>query len=336
MKSRLFTSFGRAALIGAVAMAAGLFGGEAQALDKVKFGTDWIAEAEHGGFYQAKALGIYEKYGLDVEIVPGGPQVNNPQLVATGALDLASLSSAYLPIIYTKEGIPVIAVAAFYQKNPTILMAHKEAGLKSLGDMKGKPIMVSSYAQDSYWPWLRSNFGFTDDQMRPYTFNQGPFLADKSAIEQGYVSSEPYTVELEGAHPQVFLLADNGFNDYASILSARKDMIEKKPDVIERFIKASVEGWISFLTQDPSKAYALIQKDNPDMKLEVMKRARELMIQYGIVDSGDTKKLGIGAMTDEKWAAIFKQMQASGLAKDGMDPKSAYTLQFVDKGFGVK
>lgn len=337
MKSGLLASLGRGALLGAMmTMTTGLLTGEAQALDKVKFGTDWVAQAEHGGFYQAKAMGIYEKFGLDVEIVPGGPQVNNPQLVATGVLDLASLSSGYQPIIYTGEGVPVIAVASFYQKNPNILMAHEESGIKSLADMKGKPIMVSPYAQDSYWPWLRNNYGFTDDQMRPYTFNQAPFLADKNAIEQGYVSSEPYIVELEGAHPKVFLLADNGYKDYASVLAARKDMIEKKRDVIQRFINASIEGWASFLNDDPSKAYALIQKDNPEMKLEVMQNARKLMIEYGIVDSGDAKTLGIGAMTDKGWAAIYKQMQETGLAKDGMDYKTAYDLSFVNKGHGVK
>lgn len=336
MKSGLFASLRRGALLGVAMMTAGLAAGEAQALDKVKFGTDWVAQAEHGGFYQAKAMGIYEKYGLDVEIVPGGPQVNNPQLVATGVLDLASLSSGYQPIIYTKEGVPVIGIAAFYQKNPNILMAHEESGIKSLAEMKGKPIMVSPYAQDSYWPWLRKKYGFTDDQMRPYTFNQAPFLADKNAIEQGYVSSEPYIVELEGAHPKVFLLADNGYKDYASVLAARKDMIEKKRDIIQRFVNASIEGWVSFLKDDPSKAYALIQKDNPEMKLEVMQNARKLMIEYGIVDSGDAKTLGVGAMTDEGWAAIYKQMEATGLAKEGMDYKTAYDLSFVNKGLGVK
>ncbi len=319
-------------VLGAVAMGLST---AAFALDKLTFGTDWVAEGEHGGYYQAKAAGIYEKYGLDVTIVPGGPQVNNPQLVASGTVD-AVLLTALQEIRFAKEGVPLVGVAAIYQKNPQIFMAHKSQGFKSLADLKDHPIMVSSFARDAYWPWMKMKFGYTDEQIRPYTFNLGPFLHDPTVIQQGYITNEPFTAEKEGSDPQSFLFADEGYKDYAHLISVRKDTLEKRRDVIQRFINATIEGWQQFLDGDPSKAFALIQQANPEMKMESLVHSREALKEHGIVESGDAKTLGIGAMTDERWKQLFDEMVKAGMYPADVDYKSAYDLSLINKKFGLK
>lgn len=321
-----------AATVGVVAAASS---NAAFALDKLTFGTDWVAEGEHGGYYEAKAAGIYEKYGLDVTIVPGGPQVNNPQLVASGTVD-AVLLTALQAIRFAKEGVPLVGIAAMYQKNPQIFMAHKSQGFKSLADLKGHPIMVSSFARDAYWPWMKMKFGYTDDQIRPYTFNLAPFLHDATVIQQGYVTNEPFTAEKAGSDPQVFLFADEGYKDYAHLISVRRDTLEKRRDVLQRFINASIEGWQQFLHGDPSKAFELIRQANPEMTLESLAHSREALVQHGIVESGDALTLGIGAMTDARWKQLFDEMVKAGMYPADVSYKAAYDLSLVDKKWGMK
>ena len=322
-------------LVAGIGFAASFAANPAWALDKVSFGTDWFAEGEHGGYYEAKAAGIYEKYGLDVTIVPGGPQINNPQLVASGTADIALLT-ALQAIRFAKEGVPLVGVAAMFQKNPQIFMAHKSQGFKSLADLKGHPIMVSAFARDAYWPWMKLKFGYTDEQMRPYVFNLAPFLHDPTVIQQGYVTSEPFTAAAQGSDPQVFLFADEGYKDYAHLVSVRRDMIEQRRDILQRFINASIEGWAEFLDGDPGKAFAAIRQANPDMTMENLEHSRQALKDYGIVDSGDAKTLGIGAMTGERWKSLFDEMVQAGMYTADVDYKKSYDLSFVDKKFGLK
>jgi len=307
----------------------------AEALDKVSVGTDWLPDAERGGYYEAKATGIYEKHGLDVTIVAGGPSVNNPQLLATGQLDAAVISSAIQEMDYAKTGVPIVAVAAIYQKNPQILMAHKSQGFKSLADLKGRPIMISALARDSYWAWLKAAYGYTDDQIRPYTFNMAPFLHDPTAIQQGYATYEPHSAEQSGADPQVFLLADSGYQDYAALLSFPKQTIEKNPSLVQRFVDATIEGWYAFLYGDAAPGIGLIKKSNPEINDDNIANSRKVLVADGIIDSGDAKNLGIGAMTDQRWAALFDQMSKAGVLPAGDYWKSAYTLSFTDKKVGM-
>jgi len=267
--------------------------------------------------------------------VPGGPQVNNPQLVAAGSVDMALLT-ALQAIRFAKENVPLVGVAAMYQKNPQIFMAHKSQGFKSLADLKGHPIMVSSFARDAFWPWMKMRFGYTDEQMRPYVFNLAPFLHDATVIQQGYVTNEPFTAEAQGSDPQVFLFADSGYQDYAHLVSVRRDMIEKRRDIVQRFIDASIEGWYSYLNGDPSKAFDLIRQANPEMKPEGLQHSRDALKEYGIVDSGDAKTLGIGAMTEERWKSLFDEMVQAGLYPPDVDVKKAYDLSFVGKKVGMK
>jgi NitT/TauT family transport system substrate-binding protein len=290
----------------------------------VKFATDWRAQAEQGGFYQALATGEYAKRGLDVTIVQGGAGVNVPQLMAAKSVDFGMGSNSFIVLNLAQEKAPVRAVAAFMQKDPQVLIAHPDTGVNSIADMKGRPILLGDASITAFWVWLKAKYGFTDDQVRKYTFNNGPFLADKRAIQQGYLSSEPYTIEQQaGFKPAVFLLADEGYPGYAAMVLAHNDMISKDPKTVQAFVEASAAGWQSYLHGDPRPGDALILKDNPEMTQALLDQAREKMRQYDI--TGDGK----GAMTDARWAEFFKVASDQGVYPKDLDVRSAYTLEFL-------
>ncbi|HTZ77205.1 MAG TPA: ABC transporter substrate-binding protein [Stellaceae bacterium] len=318
----------------ALAVLAGL-ATPAMALDKVSFGTDWKAEAEHGGYYQAIATGIYAKYGLEVTLRQGGPQVNHAQMLAAGRLDFDEEPNGFIPLNFVKESVPMVVVAALFQKDPQVLIAHAGVGNDSLAALKGKPIMIGSDTRVGSWLFLKSKFGYSDDQIRPYNFNIAPFLADKNAVQQGYLTSEPLLIEKAGVKPVVFLLADQGYSSYASVIATSRKLMQEKPDLVQRFVNASIEGWYSYLYGDPAPANALIKKDNPEETDELLSYAIAKIKEYGIVDSGDSLKLGIGAMTDARWKNFFEVMSKQGLYDPKLDYTKAFTTQFVNKRVGI-
>jgi NitT/TauT family transport system substrate-binding protein len=307
----------------------------AHAADKVTFGLDWVAEPEYGGYYQALATGIYEKYGLDVSIVEGGPQVNNAQLLVGGRLTFDITSNSFLALNFVQEGIPYVVVAAGFQKDPDILMAHSGVGNDSFEDLKGKPIAVSSGTRASWWLYLKAKYGFSDSQLKSYSFSLAPFFTDPQAIQEAYVTSEPYLVEQQtGEKPVVLMISDAGFNGYASLIATSEKLVKTDPDLVQRFVNASIAGWYSFLYGDPAPAFAAILKANPDMSPGLLHYGYAELKERGILVSGDATRLGIGAMTDARWQSFFDQMAATGLYDKNMDYKAGYTLQFIDKGFG--
>jgi NitT/TauT family transport system substrate-binding protein len=307
----------------------------AQPLDKVRFGTNWVAEAEHGGFYQAVADGTYAKYGLDVTIVPGGPSVNNRILLPVGKLDFFMSANTLQSFDAVEHNIPMVVVAASFQKDPQVLIAHP--GVDRLSDLKKLTLFVSPEGMVSYFQWLRADFGFDETKVKPYTFNAQPFLADKNSAMQGYVTSEPYAVETQGGFkPKVFLLADEGFDAYSTLIETRRDLVEKRPDLVQRFVDASAIGWYHYLYGDSRPGNELIKKYNPEMTDALLAYSIAKMKDYGIVDSGDSVKRGIGAMTDARMKSFFDKMVRVGVVKPGIDYRKAYTLQFVNKSVGVE
>ena len=308
----------------------------AQQLDKVSFGTNWLAEAEHGGFYQALADGTYRKYGLDVTIVPGGPQVNNRMLLLVGKIDFFMSANCLQGFDAVAQNIPTLAVAAAFQKDPQVLLAHPGQGFEKFEDLKKATLFVSSEGMQTYFKWMQAEFGFAESQVKPYTFNPQPFLVDKNSAMQGYVTSEPFAVEKAGVKPKVFLLADQGFNTYSTLIEARRDTVEKRPDLVQRFVDASATGWYNYLYGDNKPANELIRKHNPEMTDELLSYSVSKMKEYGIVDSGDTLKDGIGAMSDSRMASFFDKMVKAGVTKPNVDFRRSYTLQFVNKGVGLE
>jgi NitT/TauT family transport system substrate-binding protein len=305
-------------------------------LDKVSFGTNWVAEAEHGGFFQAVADGTFAKYGLDVTIVPGGPNDNNRMLLIAGKLDFFMAANTLMSFDAVANNVPVVTVAAIFQKDPQVLLTHPEANITKLEGLKPLTLFVSKEGISSYFQWLRSEYAFSEDKVRPYTFNPQPFLANKQSAMQGYVTSEPYAIEkTAGFKPGIILLADYGFNSYSTLIETRSDLIDKKPDLVQRFVNASLVGWYNYLYGDNSAANATIKKLNPEMTDELIGYSVAKMKEYGIVDSGDALRDGIGAMTDARIASFFDKMVRAHVVRSDIDYRKSYTLRFINKGVGL-
>ncbi len=308
----------------------------AETLDKVSFGTNWVAEAEHGGFFQALADGTYRRYGLDVTIVPGGPNVNNRILLIAGKLDFFMTANTLQSFDAVANKVPVVAVAAMFQKDPQVFLAHPESKVAKLEDLKPLTLFVSKEGIGSYFQWLKSDYGFSEDKVKPYTFNAQPFLADPKSAMQGYVSSEPYAVEKRaGFKPTVLLLADYGFDAYSTLIETRLSLVDRKPDLVQRFVDASIIGWYNYLYGDNTPGNVMIKKLNPDMTDELLAYSVKAMRDHGIVDSGDAVKDGIGAMSDARMASFFDKMVRAGVVRRDIDYRKAYTLRFINKGVGL-
>ena len=326
----------RALTAGLLTLAAVLTPANAQTLDKVSFGTNWVAEGEHGGFFQAVADGTYQKYGLDVTIVPGGPNTNNRILLTAGKLDFFMSANTLQSFDAVTNNVPVVAVAAIFQKDPQVFLTHPETKITKLEDLKPLTLLVSKEGVASYFQWLKSEYGFSESKVKPYTFNSQPFLVNKQSAMQGYVTSEPYAVEkAAGFKPGVILLADHGFNAYSTLIETRVELTDKKPDLVQRFVDASIIGWYNYLYGDNAAANAMIKKLNPEMTDALLAYSIAKMKEYGIVDSGDTLKDGIGAMSDAHVASFFDKMVRAGVVKRDIDFRKAYTLRFVNKAVGL-
>jgi len=333
----------RAALRGVLGLAAGgpmlLPLGRApraRTLDKVSFQTDWQAQAEHGGFYQAIASGLYERAGIECDLRQGGPNLNIGQLLLNGRVDMI-MSNSFEAFTYVRVGAPFFTIAAIFQKDPQVLIGHPASGLDGFDKLRGRTILIGNGGRVTYWPFLRKKYGLRDDQLRPYTFNMAPFLADPRAVQQGFLSSEPYSIaQALGRPPEVLLIADAGFSAYQTTIAISRRMATEKKDLVQRFVDATLEGWAQYLKGGPAiaAANALIKQHNPDQTDDRIAYAIKVMNERGIVLSGDALSGGIGAMTDRRWKEFYESMADVDVLPRGLDVAQAYTLDFVNKGIG--
>jgi NitT/TauT family transport system substrate-binding protein len=313
----------------ALSLALVLGAASAQAQEKFSYLTNWFAQAEHGGYYQALANGLYKREGLDVTIRMGGPQVNGMQLLAAGQVD-CFMGFDVQTMKAWENGINVVTVAASFQKDPQVLIGHPGV-VNKMEDLKGKTILISTAANTSYWPWLKAAYGLQDSQARPYTFNIQPFIADKNLVQQGYLSSEPFAIEQEAKFkPNVFLLSDHGWPPYSTTIVCTEKTVKERPKAVAAFVKATMEGWKSYLTGDPAPANALIKKDNPNMTDDKIAHGIKMLKETGMVMGGDAAKMGIGVITDDRMKKTFDMMVAMKLLDPTkVDLRKTYTTEFV-------
>ncbi len=309
----------------------------ALALDKVKFATNWLADPEAGGFFQAAADGTYAQYGLDVTIIPGGPQTNGALLLLFSRIEFFMGGDMIGALLSAEAKLPLVAVAAEFQKSPQIFMSHPGQGLDKWKDLPhAKSTYVGAGAINTFYAWMKLVYGFKDENVRPYNFNSAPFIMNKSSIQQGYLTAEPFEIERQGHFkPNVFLLSDYGYDTYSTLIETRRDIIEKNPDLVQRFVDASAVGWYHYLYADNSKANAMIKTENPDITDDQITFSIEQLKKYNVIDSGEALTLGIGAMSDARWKDFFDKMVAIGMVDKQTDYRSAYTLQFVNNGVGL-
>ncbi|MBX6376153.1 MAG: ABC transporter substrate-binding protein [Acetobacteraceae bacterium] len=307
-------------------------------LDRVSFVTNWRAQAEHGGFYQAQAAGLYRAKGLEVELRAGGPQLNPAQLLLGGRVDMA-MSNGIEALYFVRENLPFLCIAGIFQKDMQVLIAHPDTGVTGFESLRGRTLLIGTQARATWWPFIRDKYGLRDEQVRPYTFNLQPFLADRMLIQQGYLGSEPYSIRKAGVNPVTLLIHDAGFENYGTTIHIGRRTIEQRREVIQRFIDASLEGWDQYLKGpaggfDTSGANALIKRDNPEMTDDLIAYGTRMMNEMGIVRSGDALTLGIGAMTDARWERFYRAVAAVGVLPQNLDWRRAYSLEFVNKGIG--
>lgn len=328
------TAFTRRSALAALAAPAFIRNAGAQAATRVTYQTGWVPQPDKGGLYQALATGLYREAGLDVELRAGGPQLNTMQIFLAGQADFVDSDSTRV-LNFAKEGLPGVAVAAFGQKALTVLLSHPGSGHDTLAALKGQPLLVSTVGRQTYFPWLKARFGFTDAQARPYTFSMAPFLADKAVSMEGFLTSEPYEVRRAGVEPVLHLLSEQGYLAYSNVVVTSPKMIAERADVVQRFVDATARGWASYLQGDPRPGNALIRKGNPEMSEEKIAFARDAMKRAAIFDSPDVRAGGPGAMSHAQWNAVYEAMVAAGAMPAGVDPKKGYTLQFVNKRVGA-
>lgn len=295
---------------------------------EIVFATDWKAQAEHGGFYQAVAKGFYKKRGLNVRIRPGGPGSDNPRLIAAGALDIAMASNSFQPINLIAAGADIKVVMASFQKDPQVLMVHPEADAQSIADLKGMPVFISDAARAAFWPWLQSRFGFDTRQVRKYNYSLAPWLVNKETVQEGYLSSEPFTAAQQGVEPKVFLFADAGYTGYAGMVMVRGAFIRDNPRTVCDFVAASIEGWQDYLWGDPTPGNELILKDNSEMTQELLSFAIGTMKANNMVGNREQ----VGVMDAKRWRSFYDEMSALGAAPKGVEVDKAFTLEFLPGG----
>lgn len=308
----------------------------AQSLEKLSFHTDWRAQAEHGGYYQAIAAGLYRKAGIECELRPGGPSLNIGQLLLAGRVDMI-MSNSFEAFTFVREGAPFFTIASIFQKDPQVLIAHPGSGFDSFEKLKGRILLIGAGGRVTYWPYLRKKYGLKDEQLRPYNFQMAPFLANPNAVQQGFLSSEPYSIaQALGREPEVMLLADAGFSAYQTTIAISRKLAQEKKDLIQRFVDATLEGWAQYLKGGPATeaANAMIKRDNPDQTDDRIAYAIKVLNRRGIVMSGDALTGGIGAMSDARWKGFYEQMADVDVLPRGLDVRQAYTLDFVNKGIG--
>lgn len=303
---------------------------QAQDLTEITFATDWKAQAEHGGFYQAVAKGFYSARGLNVSIRPGGPGSDNPRLMAAGALDIAMASNSFQPINMLAAGADVKVVMTSFQKDPQVLMVHPHIEAESISDLKGMPVFISDAAKAAFWPWLEAQFGFEATQVRKYNYSLAPWLVNKDTVQEGYLSSEPFTATQEGVTPKVFLFADAGYPGYAGMVMVRGEYLRNNKQIVKAFVEATIEGWQDYLWGDPAPGNALILKDNPEMTDALLAFAISSMKSNGMLGA----EQDVGTMSAERWSNFYNEMSALGAVPKGVAVGDAFTLEFLSSEAG--
>ncbi|NKF24629.1 ABC transporter substrate-binding protein [Solimonas marina] len=299
-------------------------------LDAIRYQLGWLPQPEKGGLFQAQVAGLYRQHGLDVEIVPGAPQLNALQLLAAGRVDIVD-SDSFRVLSVLRSGIPAVAIAAFGQRAPNVLLSHAHSGNDTLADLRGKPVMVSAPGRQSYWPWLRARYGYDDAQLRPYGGSLAPFLVDPTLSCEGFVTSEPFQLRRQHIEPVVHVLADHGYSAYSAVMLASSRLVAQRDDVVRRFVAATRLGWYQYLHGDSAAANAAIKRGNPYLDDARIAYSIAALKQTGIVESGDALQSGPGAMTDRRWQDFYHTMVAAEALPARLDVASAYTLRYVNE-----
>jgi len=295
-------------------------------LTKVTLQADWYPQPEHGGFYNALVKGYYRDEGLDLTIQPGGPYVVVPQQVASGSAQFGLASSDQI-LESVADGQPLVAVAATMQRDPQGIMVRKDSPIHSFADMNGHTVAVK--LGSTWFEYLLKRYKLDHVHEIPATFSVANFIADPQYIQQAFATSEPYFAQQAGIETRVLLTSDAGYDPYRVMFTTRS-FLNDHPDVVAKFIRASIKGWRDYLN-DPSPANAAISKLNPALNQQWMQFTCRALREEGFVTGDDRSGVRLGRMDAARWKTMYEQLLDLKVIETPFDPTTAYTLQFVEK-----
>jgi NitT/TauT family transport system substrate-binding protein len=293
-------------------------------LTPITLQTDWYPQPEMGGFYQAQMQGLYKQAGLEVTIAPGGPTIVGEQMVATNAAQF-SMGSSDKVLTSVSQGIPLVAVAATMQQDPQALMVHAGSSVKTFADLEGHTIAAKPGS--TWFQYLLKKFALKNVREIPATYSVANFLEDPSYIQQAFVTSEPYFAEKGGAPVRTMLISSTGYQPYRVIFTSRRFMMEH-PDVVQRFVDASMAGWKAYLA-DPAMVDGELQKLNPALNADQMRFSVETLKARHFVDGDGTPDSHLGHFTRERWETLYQQLVDLKVITHPYDPSTAYVTRFA-------
>ncbi len=333
LESKLKAAMSTVKILAAVAGVTAATMQGAGAVEKITFMMSWRAQADQGGFFQAAAKNYYSECGVDVTIKQGGPGIDPAQLLAGGAIDFAVAPFIDTVLQLNQAGFPARAVMGIYQRSSQILMTHQGNGIEKLEDMRGSPIMIAAISRKTFWPFFRDKYGWSDSQIRAYTGQLTPFFADDKAVQQAFITNEPFLIKKQtGKAPKTFLLADFGYLTYGALVVTSQGMIDSKPEVVKCMVQAISKGWTDFL-KDPAPGFGMIKAEEPKNTDDLMAYTHKMIIEQKLVQNEDTEKFGIGYMSDDRWTKHYEMLLSKKLF-DPMNYKEMYTTRFLPKKSG--
>jgi NitT/TauT family transport system substrate-binding protein len=321
---RSFTVFFAALL---VFLAAGCRGGSSRSengLTPVRLQLDWYPQPEVGGFYTAQMLGYYKAEGLDVSMLPLPQYGSVAQIVATGKAEFGLGSSVDI-LEWDSNGLPLLAVAATMQHDPQAVMVHSNSPIRDFKDLDGHTIAAQTGAV-----WLKyviARYGLRDVRQIPSTRSIANFLADPDYVQQIFVTSEPYFAKQAGAGVRTMLISSSGYDPYRVQFTTR-DFATRHPDIVAKFVRASIRGWQEYL-HDPAPTNALLLKLNPALNPAQEAYTAQALRDGGFITGDAAKNEQIGRMSAARWQATDDQLKSLGIVGRSFDPATAYSLRFL-------
>lgn len=313
-----------------LALAASALHGATPAPFKITVQLDWVAEPEHGGFYQAQAKGYFREEGLDVTLIPGGPGAHVMPSVATGKADIGQADSTNT-LLQQAEGLPVVQFAAVFQDDPSGILVHADSSVRRFEDLQGKTLIARP--EWAFLKFLQKKYNLTFT-ITPQNFSVAAFLGNKEALQQGYFIAEPYhIVQAGGKQPRFLSTWDAGFRAYAVLVTNRK-FARENPERLRAFLRAYIRGWRDYLEGDPAPAHAEMKKANPTNTDAFMTFSRKMILDEKLVtgrdaDGGIDK---IGRLSAERFTTQIRQMEELGILPKGkVTPASAMTTEYLPK-----
>jgi NitT/TauT family transport system substrate-binding protein len=288
---------------------------------QVTLQLNWKPEPQFGGFYAAEVDGIYGRHGLNVTITAGGAGAPTIDMIGAGTVPFAIVSADEI-VRARAMGNLVVALFTVYQTNPQGIMTRASRGFKTLADIFTHPGILAMERGLPYSDFLQKKYGFGNLKIVPSPFGDlSLYRSEENYAMQCFVTSEPLAAKKTGIEPQTFLIAESGYNPYTTVLATSESYLKSNPQIVKSMIDAVREGWQAYLA-DPTKANEYMGGLNPTMDAQTFKDSAAA--QKPLIESADTKRVGLGTMTPDRWQMLVQQLVELKVIEKRMDPKANF------------